>query len=132
MLLIGGNADSRIPNSEMESRAAFGKLDAVVRHVAGDDDLAPLTFTGVRTSGSTAAIDWGTTPDDAPAGVTILRATGTHTVDGNGHAYGQTGYDPTTIDGATIITTGLTVTPYTDTGLDPATAYTYAIVRTGT
>lgn len=91
--------------------------------------LEPITFSAVRTNDTTATLTWGTLTD-APDGVTVLRATGEHAVDGDGDAFGEEGYDPTTISGATVIAENQT-SPYVNTGLDAETTYTYAVIRTG-
>jgi hypothetical protein len=88
----------------------------------------PIDLDVMRTTSTTATLTW--TPDDGPDGMSILRAPAAHTTDGSGDAYGAPGYDPATIAGATMISTGET-SPYVDTGLDAGTDYTYAVIRTG-
>lgn len=91
--------------------------------------LDPIAFTVERTSGFGATLLWGPLGDD-PDGVTVLRAPGVHTTDGNGVAFGEVGYDPTTITGAVVVAEGQD-SPYIDGGLDVDTSYTYAVIRTG-
>lgn len=81
-----------------------------------------------RLSSTSVSVSW-THPADAPDGVSIGRAPGTHVTDGNGASPGDSGYDPLTISGAAIITEGETASPYVDTGLTSGT-YTYWAART--
>lgn len=96
----------------------------------GTPPKAPIAITATRLTGITALVE-GDMPEDAPAGLTVLRAPGLVTVDGEGRAFGVPGYDPETIVGAAIIETGVEL-PYLDTdGLDEGDDYTYFVVRTG-
>lgn len=94
-------------------------------------ETQPVEFEVNRTGMTTVSIDWGTTPGDAPYGLTIYRIVGSYTQDGSGDDFGDVDYDPSTISGAAVIATGETTSPYLDSGLDGAEVYTYFIVRTG-
>lgn len=59
-----------------------------------------------RVSDTSVDVGWDH-PSDAPAGVSIVIATGVQSNDGNGNAPGSVGYDPTTLATATTVTTGL-------------------------
>lgn len=96
----------------------------------GTPPKAPVAVTATRLTGTTALVE-GEMPEDAPLGLTVLRAPGLVTVDGEGRAFGVPGYDPETIDGAAILETGVTLPYLDDAGLDEADDYTYFVVRTG-
>jgi hypothetical protein len=106
-----------------------GYIHVTVATLRGTVEVLPITFTAERTTTTTATLTWGTL-SDAPDGVSVLRAPGVHTTDGSGDAFGDAGYDPTTISGAAIVSENET-SPYVDTGLTPGTSYTYAVIRTG-
>jgi len=97
-------------------------IDPVPGLAAFEGDLS-------RTSDTSATITWDE-PFGADFGVTVLRVPILTTEDGSGDEFGDPGYDPTTISGATVIATGET-SPYVDATLDADTAYTYFLIRTG-
>lgn len=103
-------------------------VDAVVSD--GNPDKEPIPFTATRVSPSAVHIEW-TDPGDAPLGVSVVRAPGAHSADGNGIDPGEPGYDPTTLAGATILDEGNTAESFDDSGLNGPTDYTYWLIRTG-
>lgn len=96
----------------------------------GGAALEPIPITATRLTNSSVLIEW-TQPDDAPDGVSVYRAPGAHTTDGNDIPFGAPGYDPLTIPDIVAIEEGLTASPLNDDGLDAGQIYTYAIIRTG-
>lgn len=93
--------------------------------------LPPLSFTVTKTDSTHTSVSWSSSDSTITHGVSIVRAAGdkTASVDGNGVAVGATGYDPTTIAGATTIASAVTTSPYADT-VPTSGTYTYWINRT--
>lgn len=93
--------------------------------------LPPLSFTVTKTDSTHTSVSWTSSDSTITHGVSIVRAAGdkTTSVDGNGVAVGASGYDPTTIAGATTIASAVTTSPYADT-VPTSGTYTYWINRT--
>jgi hypothetical protein len=92
--------------------------------------LEQIPLTTTRVSDTAVNVAW-THPSDAPAGVSIIRSTGTQVNDGLGNEPTESDYDPTTLSSDVTVANGLDGgdTPYADTGLTPG-VYTYWVVRT--
>lgn len=91
--------------------------------------LEKIPLTVSRLSSTSVNVAW-THPDDAPDGITIVRAPGVHVNDGDDRAPDDEEYDPLTVADATVIAEGEGSSPYVDSGLTPG-EYTYWVVRTG-
>lgn len=115
-------------STQQNSGGVLFSVDAIVSD--GAPDKQPISFTATRMSGSQVLVAW-TVPSDAPLGVSVIRAEGVHSDDGNGNAPGSPGYDPTTLAGAQVIHESDTDGSYTDNGLSGASEYTYWLIRTG-
>lgn len=90
----------------------------------------PVEFTATRITATQNRLEWAEPVDGGPDGMTIIRALGTYNVDGDGDAFGETGYDPTTVTGMATIATGVS-SPYLDDLPTSGDHYTYALIRTG-
>lgn len=86
-----------------------------------------LELTATRLSDTSVQLTWND-PGDIPHGVTIVRASGTHTLDGDSNEPEDEGYDPLTISGAEVVVENEETSPYNDTELDPG-EYTYWVAR---
>lgn len=88
-----------------------------------------IPLTAAFIGSNTVRLNW-THPLDAPHGVTIVRAPGTHTVDGNNRPPDQPEYDPMTIAGAQRLATRVMASPYLNTDV-PLGPWTYWVARSG-
>jgi hypothetical protein len=82
--------------------------------------LAKITgIAATRISSSSLSLAW-TDVADAPDGYDVVYCAGTHTNDGLGRTPSDPLYDPLTISGAVVVSTGDAGTPFVQTGLTPS------------
>lgn len=89
-----------------------------------------LAVSVTRVDDTTVSIDWDDADSSITNGVSIVRGAGdlSDSLDSAGKAAGESGYDPTTISGVSVVSENVTTSPYSDT-VPSAGVYTYWINR---